>query len=81
MYPEVPAVHVRSGLVKMCDIGACNKLADFRQHRSDLFGAFGYHAHDGPGGYADAEHAAHKVMDALDAYCPEGAEKPGQYGK
>ena len=73
MYPEVPAVHVRSGLVKMRDIGACNKLADFRQYRSDMFGTFGYQAHDGPGGDADTEHAAQKVMDAIDAYRPVGA--------
>ena len=65
----------------MRDIGVCNKLADFRQYRSDLFGAFGHHAHDGPGGYADTEHAAQKVMDAIDAYGPVGTEKSGQNGK
>ena len=80
MYPEDPAVHIRSGLVKMRDIGVCNKLADFRQYRSNLFGAFGHHAHDGSGGDADTEHAAQKVMDAIDAYGPVGTEKSGQNG-
>lgn len=65
----------------MRDLGAYNELADFRQHRSDRFGASGHHAYDGSGGDADAEHAAQKVMDTLDAYCPEGAENASKYGK